>query len=139
MSKQVADVGTLFLHEAGDEYAVVVRRDGERVLHGRLELKQTDAGPRPGRFRIKEGDDDIPRRPEQFVEMARRAARIRISEQTSQRGRKEIESMLDGYQLEAKQVRTCRYCSGKGRYSPLTSETAIKADDEYICPACAKR
>ncbi len=139
MSKQVADVGTLFLHEAGGDYTVVVRRDGDRVLHGRLELKQTDAGPRPGRFRIKDGEDDVPRRPEQFVETARRASRIRISEQTSTRGRDEIMAMLAGYQLEAKQVRTCRYCAGNGRYSPLTSETAIKADNEFICPDCARR
>ena len=139
MSKQVADVGTLFLHETGDEYTVVVRRDGERLLRGRLDLKETSAGPRPGRFRVKDGDDDVPRRPEQFIEMARRASRIRISEQTSRAGRKELESMLDGYQLGAKQVRTCRYCASKGQYSPLTSETAIKADNEYICPDCAKR
>ena len=139
MSKQVAEVGTLFLHESGDSYTVVVRRDGERLLRGRLELKETDAGPRPGRFRVADGDDEIPRRPEQFVEMARRASRIRISEQTSTAGRAAIEAMLDGYQLGAKQVRTCRYCASKGRYSPLTSETAIKADDEHICPDCAKR
>ena len=139
MSKQVAEVGTLFLHESGDSYTVVVRRDGERLLRGRLDLKRTDAGPRPGRFRVTDGDDEVPRRPEQFVEMARRAARIRISEQTSRAGREELEAMLGGYQLDAKQVRTCRYCAGKGRYSPLTSETAIKADDEHICPDCAKR
>ena len=139
MSKQVAEVGTLFLHESGDSYTVVVRRDGERLLRGRLELKETDAGPRPGRFRVEDGDDEIPRRPEQFVEMARRASRIRVSEQTSKAGRAAIEAMLDGYQLGAKQVRTCRYCASKGRYSPLTAETAIKADDEHICPECAKR
>jgi helicase len=139
VSKQVAEVGTLFLHESGDSYSVVVRRDGERLLRGRLDLKQTDAGPRPGRFRVVDGDDEVPRRPEQFVEMARRASRIRISEQTSRAGREEIEAMLTGYQLDAKQVRTCRYCAGKGRYSPLTAETAIKADNEHICPDCAKR
>ncbi|WP_299235827.1 DEAD/DEAH box helicase [Natronomonas sp.] len=139
MSKQVADVGTLFLHESGDEYAVVVRRDGERLLRGRLELKRTDAGPRPGRFRVKDGDDDVPRRPEQFVEMARRASRIRISEQTAPGGRRDLESMLGAYQLGAKQVRTCRYCANKGRYSPLTTETAIEADGEFICPDCATR
>jgi helicase len=139
VSKQVAAVGTLFLHGAGDEYTVVVRRDGERLLRGRLELKETDAGPRPGRFRVEDGDDEVPHRPEEFVEMARRASRIRISEQTSRTDRKRLEAMLDGYQLDAKQVRTCRYCAGKGRYSPLTSETAIAADDEYICPDCAKR
>ena len=140
MSKQVAAVGTLFFHETGSgEYTVVVRRDGERLLRGRLDLKETGAGPRPGRFRVKDGDDDVPRRPEQFIEMARRASRIRISEQTSRNGKAELEEMLDAYQLEAMQVRTCRYCSGKGRYSPLTSETAIKADDEHICLDCAKR
>ena len=139
MSKQVAEVDTLFVHEAGDSYTVVIRRDGERLLHGRLDLKQTDAGPRPGRFRVRDGDDEVPRRPEQFVEMARRASRIRISEQTSPEGREELEAMFGGYQLDAKQVRTCRFCAGKGRYSPLTSEIAIKADDEHICPDCAKR
>jgi helicase len=139
VSQQVADVDTLFLHEGRDEYTVVVRRDGERLLRGRLELKETSAGPRPGRFRVKDGDDEVPRRPEQFVEMARRARRIRISEQTSREGRRDLEEMLDGYQLDAKQVRTCRYCAGKGRYSPLTSETAIEADDEHICPDCARR
>jgi helicase len=139
VSQQVADVDTLFLHEAGDDYTVVVRRDGERLLRARLTLKQTDAGPRPGRFRVKDGDDEVPRRPEQFVEMLRRATRIRISEQTSRRGREELEAMLDGYQLEAKQVRTCRICANKGRYAPLTSETAIRNDDEHICPDCAKR
>ena len=139
MSQQVADVDTLFLHEGRDEYTVVVRRNGERLLYGRLELKETSAGPRPGRFRVKEGDDDVPRRPEQFIELARRASRIRISEQTSPEGRAELEAMLDGYQLEATQVRTCRYCAGTGRYSPLTAETAILADDEHICFDCAKR
>ncbi|WP_181693342.1 DEAD/DEAH box helicase [Natronomonas sp. LN261] len=139
MSKQVAEVGTLFVHESGDSYTVVVRRDGDRLFRGRLELQETDAGPRPGRFRVKDGDDEVPRRPEQFVEMARRASRIRISEQTSRAGREELEAMFGGYQLGAKQVRTCRYCAGRGRYSPLTSETAIKADDEHICPDCAKR
>jgi helicase len=139
VSQQVADVDTLFLHEAGDDYTVVVRRDGERLLRGRLELKETGAGPRPGRFRVKDGDDEVPRRPEQFIEMARRAARIRISEQTSRGKRGELEAMLDGYQLDAKQVRTCRICANKGRYSPLTTETAIKSDDEHICPDCAKR
>ncbi|MBO4247850.1 DEAD/DEAH box helicase [Halomicrobium sp. IBSBa] len=138
MSQQVARVDTLFLHEHGDDYRVVVRRDGDRVFHGVLELKQTDAGPRPRRLRIKRGASEDLRSPDQFVELARRASRIRISEQTSGRGREELQAMLDGYQLSAKVVRTCRYCASSGRYSPITSETAIKADDEHICPDCAR-
>ncbi|WP_247010302.1 DEAD/DEAH box helicase [Halorientalis litorea] len=138
MSKQVARVDTLFLHESGDDYRVVVQRDGERLFQAVLELKETSAGPRPGRFRVKEGTSEDPRDPEQFVELARRADRIRISEQTSRSGRERLRAMLDGYQLDAKVVRTCRLCAGEGRYSPLTSETAIESDDEHICPDCAR-
>ncbi|WP_254536464.1 DEAD/DEAH box helicase [Halomarina litorea] len=139
MSQQVASVDTLFIHERRDDFTVAVERDGQRVLHGVLELKDTDAGPRPARLRVKKGSDEDLRSPDQFVELARRASRIRISEQTSPAMRDRVREMLDGYQLEAKVVRTCRYCAGAGRYSPLTSETAIKADDEHICPDCAKR
>ncbi|WP_226022508.1 DEAD/DEAH box helicase [Halomicrobium salinisoli] len=138
MSQQVARVDTLFLHERGDDYRVAVHRDGERVFHGVLEVKQTDAGPRPRRLRIKRGTDEEPRSPDQFVELARRASRIRISQQTSGPGREEVQAMLDGYQLDAKVVRTCRYCASDGRYSPITEDTAIKADDEHICPDCAR-
>ena len=139
VSKQVGRVDTLFIHETGDEFLVVVRRDGERVVRGRLELKETSAGPRPGRFRITRGSSEDPRDPDQFVEIARRAARIRISEQTSAPRRDELREMLDGYQLEALVVRTCRYCASDGRYSPITEETAIATDREHICPDCAKR
>jgi helicase len=138
VSRQVAQVDTLFLHESGDDYRVVVERDGQRLFQAVLELKETDAGPRPGRFRIKEGTSEEPRSPDEFVDIARRASRIRISQQTSQSGRQRLLAMLDGYQLDAKVVRTCRFCARDGRYSPITSETAIEADDESICPDCAK-
>jgi helicase len=131
-------VDTLFLHEHGDDYRVVVQRDGKRVFHGRLELKETDAGPRPARLRVTEGTSEELRSPDEFVELARRTDRIRISEQTSHGGRKRLQTLLDAYQLDAKVVRTCRFCAGDGRYSPITSETAIKADDEEICPDCAR-
>ncbi|QIO21386.1 DEAD/DEAH box helicase [Haloarcula sp. JP-L23] len=138
MSQQAAKVDTLFLHEYGEDVRVVAQRDGGRLFHGVLELKETDAGPRPRRLRIKDGSGEDLRAPDQFVELARRATRIRISEQTSPLARERIREMLDGYQLEAKVVRTCRYCSSAGRYSPITSETAIEADGETICPDCAR-
>ena len=139
MSQQVAQVDTLFLHETGEDYRAVVERDGERLFQAVLELKETNAGPRPGRFRLKEGTSEEPRKPDEFVDIARRATRIRISEQTSRTGRQELQDMLDAYQLDAKVVRTCRYCASSGRYSPITSETAIEADGEQICPDCARR
>ncbi|WP_324755774.1 DEAD/DEAH box helicase [Haloarcula sp. GH36] len=138
MSQQAAQVDTLFLHERGEEYTVVAQRDGERLFHGVLEIKETDAGPRPRRLRIKDGTDEDLRSPDQFVELARRAARLRISEQTSRRAREQARRMFGAYQLEAKVVRTCRYCANAGRYSPITSETEIRTDGESICPDCAR-
>jgi len=137
VSQQVGTVETLFLHEHGDDVRVVAQRDGSRLFRGVLELKATDAGPRPRRLRIEDGSGEQLRSPDQFVELARRATRIRISEQTSGGARDRIQAMLDGYQLSAKVVRTCRYCASAGRYSPITSETAIEADGESICPDCA--
>ncbi|MFA9516629.1 DEAD/DEAH box helicase [Halopenitus sp. H-Gu1] len=139
MSKQLVDVETLFLHGAGSHYVVAAIRDGSRVLQGRLELKDTSAGPRPGKFHAVRGDETEPRRPEEFVELARGASRIRISQQTSREGRERLRDALDGYQLEAAVVRTCRRCANDGRYSPITEETAIVHNDEHICPDCAKR
>ncbi len=139
VSQQVAQVDTLFLHETNGNYLVVVTRDGDRVFRGVLELAETSAGPRPAKFRVKRGSSEEPRSPDQFVELARRAERIRISEQTSREGRNELREMLDGYQLDALVVRTCRYCASGGRYSPITAETAIETNGEYVCPDCAVR
>ncbi|GAB7092011.1 DEAD/DEAH box helicase [Halorubrum luteum] len=139
MSTQLAELETLFLHEARSDYTVVAVRDGSRVLRGRLELKETSAGPRPGKFRVVRDGEDHPRSPDEFVELARAASRIRISQQTSPEARKRLEAMLDGYQLEALTVRTCRRCATDGRYGPITSETAIAHNGESICRDCAKR
>nr|WP_282594198.1 DEAD/DEAH box helicase [Halorientalis brevis] len=139
VSQQVAQVDTLFLHEVGDDYRAVVERDDQRLFQAVLELKETNAGPRPAKFRIKEGTSEEPRNPDEFVDIARRANRIRISQQTSPQGREELQAMLDGYQLDAKVVRTCRHCASDGYYSPITSETAIEAEDEHICPDCASQ
>ena len=138
MSQQAAAVETLFLHADGDSYRVVALRDNERVFHGTLECKETHAGPRPGKFRTKTGSSEEPRDPQEFVDIARAATRIRISQQTTTAGRQELQELLDGYQLSAKVVRTCRYCANDGAYSPITEETAIKTDREHICPDCAR-
>ena len=138
MSKQVPQVDALFLHESSGDYVAVVNRDGERVFQSKLELQETNAGPRPGKFRVKRGTSEEPRSPDQFVEIARRADRIRISQQTSKAARDELQEMLDAYQLDAKAVRTCRFCASSGHYSPITGDTAVDTGDEYICPDCAK-
>ena len=139
MSKQLAEVETLFLHEARNDYTVVVTREGSRVLRGRLELKETSAGPRPGKFRVTRDGEEQPRSPDEFVDLARAADRIRISQQTAPAARERLTAMLDGYQLEAVTVRTCRRCSNAGRYGPITADTAIEHNGEHICRDCARR
>ncbi|MFC7237097.1 DEAD/DEAH box helicase [Saliphagus sp. GCM10025317] len=141
MSKQVPEVETLFCHETGNDYLVVVTRDGKRLFRAKLGISETSAGPRPAKFRVKRNSSEEPRQPDEFVDLARRTGRIRISEQTSREGRRELEEMFAGYQLEEKTkvVRTCRYCASSGQYSPITTETAIKDDEDWICTDCAAR
>jgi len=138
VSQQVERVDTVFLHEDGEEFRVVASRDGDRVFQGRLEVTEREAGPRPARLRVTDGTSEQLYSPDEFVDLARGAARIRVSEQTSRAGRATLRELLDAYQLEAKVVRTCRYCANSGRYAPITAETAINADGEDICPDCAR-
>jgi len=137
VSRQAARVDTLVLHEEGGQYHVIAERDGTRLFRGRLELKQTDAGPRPARLRVADGAAEDLRSPDEFLDIARRADRIRLSEQTPPESRRELRAMLDGYQLSAKTVRTCGFCVSAGRYTPITAETAIETDTGNICPDCA--
>ncbi|MDG5820030.1 DEAD/DEAH box helicase [Natronococcus sp. A-GB7] len=141
MSQQVQDVETIFCHETGGDYLVVVQRDGKRLFRAKLGLSETSAGPRPAKFRLKDGSSEEPRQPDEFVELARRAKRIRISEQTPSEKRRELTEMFAGYQLEdkVKAVRTCRYCASAGRYSPVTTDTAVKDDNDWICRDCARQ
>ncbi len=138
MSEQLPAVDTLFLHERHGDVLVGVQRDGDRVLRGVLELRETDAGPRPRRLRVKRGSSEEPRQPDQFLALARAADRIRVSEQTSSDTRDRLVELFDAYQLDATQVRTCRYCADARRYSPITSDTAVTADRDKICPDCAR-
>jgi helicase len=137
VSQQAASVETLFCHGVGDEFLVAARRDGERVLRARLELVERDAGPRPGKFRRRTPSGEEPRQPDEFVDLARGADAIRISEQTPRVQRSRLQEMLSAYQLDAKAVRTCRRCAERGEYSPITSDSAIDAGEEHICRACA--
>ncbi|WP_049969130.1 DEAD/DEAH box helicase [Haladaptatus cibarius] len=137
MSKQAQQVETLFCHETDRGYRVVAQQGGKRLFRAILELKETSAGPRPARFMQKDGSSEKPRNPGEFIELARGADRIRISQQTSPNGRAELKEMLSGYQLDATAVRTCRLCANKGEYSPISGETAIDTGEEYICPDCA--
>ncbi len=137
MAKTVREVDVLFLHETNNGYVVSGYRDNDSLFQGKLEVGETSAGPRPKRFRVTDGDSDDHRPPDEFIELARRSENIRISEQTSPAGQTELLGLFDGFQLDASIVRTCRYCASRGRYSPITNETAISSGDDQICRDCA--
>ena len=139
VAEQLRQVDTLFIHEDDGDYRVAVIQQGERRFSGRLEVIARAAGPRPGRFLERHESGETPRRPEAFVELARNADAIRISEQTSRAGRAEIRELLDAYQLTATVVRTCRYCASAGEYSPIATDTAIRSGEDLICRECARR
>jgi helicase len=61
VAKQAQRVDTLFLHGSGDDYLVVATRDDERLFRAVLEVRATDAGPRPARLRIMRGAAEEPR------------------------------------------------------------------------------
>ncbi|MFW6449043.1 MAG: DEAD/DEAH box helicase [Halobacteriota archaeon] len=130
------DVSVLFLHGRDDDVVVEVHADGQR-RRAHLELGETDAGPRPRRFAWRTADDLEPEAPDRFVDLARSAGRIRISSQTPAGLRERLVAMLEAYQLSATAVRTCPSCAARGRYAPITDETAIHTDAGDRCLACA--
>ncbi|MFW6153418.1 MAG: DEAD/DEAH box helicase, partial [Halobacteriota archaeon] len=136
MNLEVESVTLVFLHGRRDDVLVEVHA-GDAVASGRLELKTTDAGPRPRRFRWQRDDELVPDEPSAIIELCRAADRIRISGQTGGAMRTDLLAMLDAYQLEAGVVRTCPACAARGRYTPLTDETAIATERGELCIDCA--
>jgi helicase len=132
-------VDTLFCHGVGDEFLVAASRDGQRVLRGTLELGDAGPGPRPRRFRVRTADGVEPRQPDEFVDIARAADAVRISEQTSPAERDRLRNALDAYGVDATAVRTCRRCAEATRYTPITTASAIRSGDEHVCVDCARR
>ena len=131
------DPSVVFFHgRDGSEFLVEVIVDDGR-WRGQLDLKETDAGPRPQRFRRRVEGGLEPEPPETIIDLARGANRLRISAQTPRVERGQLKEMLDGYQLEATVVRTCPACAARGSYAPLTEETAISTDGGELCIECA--
>lgn len=138
MTNSAGRFDTLFLHgERPDTFRVAVINQNDHRLDAKLEIVEREPGPRPGRFLHVLDTGTEPRDPKEFIDIARAADAIRISEQTDRDARNTIRALLDGFQLTATVVRTCRYCATAGRYSPISSDTAIQSGEDSICRACA--
>ncbi len=131
------DPSVVFFHGRDRSDFLVEVHTPEGRWSAQLELGETDAGPRPQRFRRRRDGGLEPEPPETIVELARAADRLRISSQTARGASERLQAMLDGYQLESSVVRTCPACAARGTYAPLTAETAISTDGGELCLDCA--
>lgn len=108
----------------------------EPVFYGILTLKETPLGARPARFRIRRGDKEELRAPNELIELLRLADKILFAEgnEKSEEGFKQI---LEAYQLDYGYTNPCRICLVEGKFTPI-DKNSISYHNEKICIACAK-
>ncbi len=129
---------SVIIYPQDSKLAVLPVKDNakEPVFYGILTLKMTSKGARAGKFRIKHGEKEELRAPEELIELLRLADKILIAEgnEESEAGFKEL---LAAYQLDYGYTNTCRLCLLAGRYTTVESNS-IRFRNERICEECAK-
>ncbi|MDD5473335.1 MAG: DUF5814 domain-containing protein [Candidatus Methanoperedens sp.] len=130
---------SVIIHPQDSKLAVLPIKDNakEPVFYGILTLKRTPKGARAGRFRIRQGEKEELRAPEELIELLRLADKILIAEgnEESEAGFKEL---LAAYQLDYGYTNTCRLCLLAGRYTTVDSNS-IRFRNELVCEECAKK
>jgi helicase len=129
----------VIIHPHKSKLVVLPIKDKENVptFHGTLILKHTPKGYRVGKFRIRQGEKEEFRAPEELIELLRLADKILIAEgnEESEAGFKEL---LAAYQLDYGYTNACRLCLAAGRHT-LISGNSIRFHNEQICEDCATR
>ena len=130
---------SVIIHPQKSKLLILPIKDNskEPSFHGTLILKRTTKGARVGKFRIKQGEKEEFRAPEELIELLRLADKILIAEgnEESEAGFKEL---LAAYQLDYGYTNTCRLCLLKGTYTPLTGDF-IRFHNESVCEDCARK
>ncbi len=129
----------VIIHPQKSKLHVLPIKDKGNVpsFHGTLILKHTPKGARVGKFRIRQGEKEDFRAPEELIELLRLADKILIAEgnEESEAGFKEL---LAAYQLDYGYTNPCRLCLAAGRYT-LISGNSIRLHNEQICQECATK
>ncbi|MBU4374467.1 MAG: DEAD/DEAH box helicase [Euryarchaeota archaeon] len=129
---------SVIIHPQDSKLAVLPVKDNAKVpvFHGTLTLKKTPKGARAGKFRIRQGEKEELRAPEELIELLRLADKILIAEgnEQSEAGFKEL---LAAYQLDYGYTNTCRLCLLAGKYTTV-NKNSIRFHNESICEECAK-
>lgn len=128
---------SVVIHPQNSKILVLPIKDNakEPVFQGILTLKKTPKGARVGKFRIKQGEKEEYRAPEELIELLRLADKILIAEgnEESEAGFKE---MLAAYQLDYGYTNTCRLCILAGRYTTVDGNP-VRFHNEQVCEECA--
>ncbi|MCZ7395115.1 MAG: DUF5814 domain-containing protein [Candidatus Methanoperedens sp.] len=130
---------SLIIHPQESKILVlpIKNNDIEPIFQGILILKNTSKGARAGKFRIKQGEKEEFRAPDELIELLRLADKILIAEgnEVSEAGFKEL---LSAYQLDYGYTTTCRLCLLAGKYTTVNNNS-IRFNNESICEECAKK
>lgn len=128
---------SVIIHPQKSKLLILPIKDNakEPSFHGTLILKHTPKGARVGKFRIKQGEKEDFRAPEELIELLRLADKILIAEgdEASEAGFKEL---LTAYQLDYGYTTTCRLCLLAGKF---TTNSPIRFHNESVCEDCAKK
>lgn len=130
---------SVIIHPQKSKLIILPIKDSGNVpsFHGTLILKHTPKGARAGKFRIKQGEKEELRAPDELIELLRLADKILIAEgnEESEAGFKEL---LAAYQLDYGYTNTCRLCLLAGRYTTVDGNS-IRFRNELVCEECAKK
>jgi helicase len=130
---------SVIIHPHESKILVLPIRDNskEPVFLGILTLNKTPKGARAGRFRIKKGEKEEFRAPNELIKLLRLADKILIAE-GNEESEAEFKELLSAYQLDYGYTNTCRLCLHASRYTTLDSKP-IHFHNESICEECAKK
>jgi helicase len=130
---------SVIIHPHESKILVLPIRDNskEPVFRGILTLNKTPKGARVGRFRIKKGEKEEFRAPNELIKLLRLADKILIAE-GNEESEAEFKELLSAYQLDYGYTNTCRLCLHASRYTTLDSKP-IHFHNESICEECAKK
>jgi len=115
---------SVIIHPQESKILVLPIKDNgqEPLFQGILTLKNTPKGPRAGKFRIKKGETEELRAPDELIELLRLADGILFAE-GNERSEAEFKELLTAYQLDYGYTDACRLCLLAGRHTTIDNKS----------------
>lgn len=131
---------TLWILVSAERSKIIIMpiRDKKKIplFVGELEIRKSDTGVRPHKFRVTKNGKDELRPPSELIDLLRIADRIMLTKGCDQNQSSSFIEMLQDFQLSADVVNACRFCLLNNRFNFLNRKS-IKYHNEKICEDCA--